>query len=604
MPLRAAWLALALGLPAWAAPEWLYVHSTHFELYTTAGAGTGRRAILFFEQVRGFFEKATGLRSQGGVETRIVVFRSGREYRPYRFNEFASAYYTGGRDRDFIVIGRVESGRDPTVVHEYLHLLIRHSGVKLPVWLEEGYAQLYSSLTPVGDRIQVGGVPPSVGATLSDKIWLKLDRLLAVDHDSPEYKEKDHAGIFYAQSWALTHLLNLDEAYRTRTRAFLEALQNGASSADAFRQVYGKSLPEVSADLNRYVRAAAVPAALFPFQLDKAAEAPEVRPASEWESGLVLAGVLEAIKKREEAGQAYQNLQQKFPNRWEAPAALGYLAWRAGEQDPRPHFARAAELGPTDPRFYYDYALLVATKDSSHPDRIALLQRAVDLKPDFDEAHQQLGYALLQARRYQQALSHFAQIRTAPREQLTRLYHATALAHLQLGQVDAARRAADTARKHAQTPEETAVADRLIAVLNRPAPAAVARSQPPPEQPNLAPSPPEPAPPELRRDPSAPRTAPAPAPPPPATVRVEGILERFECLGAVARLHVTAGGRRVVFAILDPKAVVVNRVETGGFEFSCGPQKPNRVIIEHDGRPEPKLGAAGVVGSIEFLPNP
>jgi len=594
-------LWLGLEPAAGAGPSWLKLRSAHFELYTTAGERTGRQTILYFEQVRGFFEKATGLRPKSGVETRIIVFQSEREFRAYRMNEFASAYYASVRDRDYIVIQRMDSGRDPSAAHEYMHLLIRHSGTKLPAWLNEGYAQLYSSLTPSGDSIHVGGVPPWVGATLTEKIWLKLDRLLAVDHDSPEYNQKEHAGIFYAQSWALTHMLNLDEAYRTRTSAFLEALHNGGDSPAAFLQVYGKSLQQVNADLNRYVRGASVPAALFPFRLDKAAETPEVQPAAEWESGLVLAGVLEAIKKREQARQAYLDLQQKFPTRWEAPAALGYLTLRARGSDPGPFFERAVELGSTDPELYYDYAVLLTAQERSAPRAIPLLRRAVELKPDFDEAHYQLGFLLLRDKSYQEALVHFSRLRQVSPDRASRLFSAAAYAHFQLGQKDAALQAAANAKKTAQSAEDVEAAERLWNRLN--APARMASALPSPEPRPQAPSEPDSGP-ELGRESPIPTPVPVSTPAPishrPPRERVEGTLERFDCLGKIARLRLLVAGERLALAILDPNAIVIERPDGGAAEFACGPQKGTPVVVEYEPGPDPELGTKGVVRGIKF----
>jgi hypothetical protein len=39
--------------------------------------------------------------------------------------------------------------------------------------------------------------------------WLDWNTLFAVDRESPYYNELDKMSIFYAQSWALTHMLML-----------------------------------------------------------------------------------------------------------------------------------------------------------------------------------------------------------------------------------------------------------------------------------------------------------------------------------------------------------------------------------------------------------
>src|SRR5712692_6176956 len=78
-----------------AADQWLKLKSSHFELYTTAGEKKGREAILYFEQVRDFFSKALK-QSKPAAPVRIIAFSSEKEYKPFRPNEFASAFYLAG----------------------------------------------------------------------------------------------------------------------------------------------------------------------------------------------------------------------------------------------------------------------------------------------------------------------------------------------------------------------------------------------------------------------------------------------------------------------------------------------------------------------------
>jgi len=40
-----------------------------------------------------------------------------------------------------------------------MHLLIRHMELKLPVWLNEGIAEVYSTLRPLAGKVAIGNVP-------------------------------------------------------------------------------------------------------------------------------------------------------------------------------------------------------------------------------------------------------------------------------------------------------------------------------------------------------------------------------------------------------------------------------------------------------------
>jgi len=139
---RNSLLALLLTLGStqalFPAEQWLKINSTNFELYTTAGEKKGRQAILYFEQVRGLFNKIVKSGAVSKAPVRIIAFQSEKEYKPYRFNEAADAYYQGSRERDYIVMKSIAQEYYPVAIHEYTHLVVEHSGLPLPAWLNEG----------------------------------------------------------------------------------------------------------------------------------------------------------------------------------------------------------------------------------------------------------------------------------------------------------------------------------------------------------------------------------------------------------------------------------------------------------------------------------
>src|SRR5215472_14598408 len=163
-----------LTVPAPAAEQhWLKLTSSNFELYTTAGERKGREGILYFEQVRDFFSKALpNTHSSSPAKVRIIAFRSEKEYAPFRPNGFATAFYQAGFDRDYIVMQNIAQENYPVAVHEFTHLLVRRSGFDPPVWFNEGLAELYSTLRPVGKKVRVGDLIPGRVIALQQNKWL------------------------------------------------------------------------------------------------------------------------------------------------------------------------------------------------------------------------------------------------------------------------------------------------------------------------------------------------------------------------------------------------------------------------------------------------
>ena len=353
-----ALIALTLvvtGLAPAADPKWVKLRSANFELFTSAGERAGRRTIQQFERTRGFFRQAMQREASNSMPVRILLFRSKKEYLPYRLSEAAAAYYLSGPDADLIVL--VAGNESSTAIHEYVHLLVRHAGLRLPLWIDEGLAELYSSMRQVGGKFVVGYAPPGNIATLRGENWVPLEQVVLAGHDSQHYTAKERAGKFYAESWALTHMLNLSQEYRPKVTDLLQLLTDGTPSVTALETVYGIPIEKLQRELQSYVRQDRLNARVFDIKLEKSAERPSAEPAAGLEVGLLLADLLAKTKKTEEARAMYEKVSSENP---EAPGpyeGLGYLEYRLGDKDQaRIHFGRAFELGSKNPRMLQRYA--------------------------------------------------------------------------------------------------------------------------------------------------------------------------------------------------------------------------------------------------------
>jgi hypothetical protein len=465
---RCAAVVLACALyppPVAAAEQWLKLTSSHFELFTTAGEKKGREALLYFEQVRDFFSKARfGSNSLPSTPVRIIAFRSEKEFAPYRINDSAIAFYLDGYDRDYIVMRSITEENYPVAIHEFTHLLVKHSGFDPPVWFNEGLAEVYSTLKPMGKQVAVGAVNTNTYYFLQQNKWLPLDTLLAVDRKSPYYNERNRTSIFYSESWALTHMLLLSPAYRPQHNKFVQSIAAGVSASTALWQTYAKTTAQVQKDLEQYMRGTRFNAAMFDVQLEKSAEEPEVAPAPPIESGTVLADLLAFTDKKDLARQAYESLAKDFPKSWEPEAGLGELLWHIQKpEDARTDLARAVELGTTDPRIYFDYAMVLREGNERNGGAaIAPLKRAIELDSGYQDAHRYLAYCLLENREYHEAIDQVKLVKTVKPEQAYSYYHSLAYAYFQIQKLDEAQKAGEGARKFARGAEETATAEDML----------------------------------------------------------------------------------------------------------------------------------------------
>jgi tetratricopeptide (TPR) repeat protein len=575
-PLFIALLCVSLPIPAAGSegPRWLKIQSPNFELFTTAGERNGREVARHFEQVRAFFLEAMGLGLKSGPPVRIVVFRSDKEFAPYAPNDFAAAFYLGAEDRDYIVMKSASSDHFPVAVHEYTHLLVKHSGIKVPVWFNEGLAELYSNLKPLAGKIEVGDIIVPHLLLLQQSKWIDLPTLLAVDYNSPLFG-KTHVGLFYAESWALVHMLYLGADYRPRLPALLEGIKSGAPAADTFRKAYGKPMEQVQKDLESYMRRASFNASLFNTRLAKAVDAPAVSDSSQLEAGLVLAEILANTREKAAAArELYNGLARDNPKDWRVEQGLARLSLREGQRgEALAHYARAAEFGSTNAKMYLDYGRLLRAADK-HAEAAAILKRATEIDPGDRDARLELGYAYVLADNHAEALAQFQLVKQVNEEQAFGYFHAIAYAYYRLGRKPEARSAISSCRKYAKSTEEIDRLDDLEDAVNYVPRVPVLRANG--EDPD--------APPKLKR-----REALAVA---------EGTLRQIDCMDGKIRMRIGVGADSLSFAILNPAAVAVR--EGASLDFTCGPQKPKRIRIEYEARQDAIPGTLGVVRTIAF----
>jgi tetratricopeptide (TPR) repeat protein len=593
------------GAPA----QWVKLETPHFELYTTAGEKKGREAILYFEQVRSFFLQASPSKHAPEFPVRIVAFRSESQYKPYRMNDSAVAYYTPGRDRDYIVMEDISAEHYPAAIHEYTHLIVKHAGLKLPLWLNEGWADLYSSLTPKGNKAEVGVLLPGRVQTLLNTKWLPLDVLASVDHNSPMYNERDKAGIFYAESWLLAHMLYLSPEYRTNFTQFVLALAKGQDTAQSFQSVYGKELKVVADDLNRYIKGGRFFAVLFDVKLEKSSEDPRVSDVSAFDAGLLLADLLSMVHKPEEARLAYRQLAQENPGQPEVQEALGYMEWHAGNQESaRQYFSQAFASGTKSAQMCYDYAVLESQTAGGGKTAIPILRRAVELKPDYVAARLQLGLLLTSERSYSEALDQLHQIQKIDPEQAPAYFLALAYSDLNTGHKDEARKNAESAKKWAKAAGDSEQADSLLRYLDesKASSTSAASAQPltkPGDQQSADNTDDRPT---LRHRPEPGIDGHETAHRNPFVKQddqmnhVEGMADSLECDGQSARFYILVGKTRMVFEIPNPSGVLIKHSGEAHHDFTCGVQKPFPVAVDYAVKPDAKKGTAGIVRELDF----
>ncbi len=163
-----------------------------------------------------------------------------------------------GPDKNYILLRLDADGEHPyaVVYHEYTHLLMSKAEW-MPLWLNEGLAEFYQN-TEIRDKdVELGEPSPENVQLLRENRLLPLATLFAIDHTSPYYHEENKGSIFYGESWALTHYLELKD-YRDKSHRvsdYAQLLAQNVDSVTAATRAFG-DLKQLQSTLESYVRQA------------------------------------------------------------------------------------------------------------------------------------------------------------------------------------------------------------------------------------------------------------------------------------------------------------------------------------------------------------
>lgn len=430
-------LLIASGALSFAADKYTVYETDHFELITDGSRGRAQEILAQFERVRSFFVKALATKDPV-LKPRIVVFQNEKTYRDYAINAVSAAHYISLPQRDYIAMGPTSGDHDRRVaVHEYIHLLVRYTDTPLPVWMNEGIAELYSNIEQIKKVVRVGTpIPEHVFRIRTD--WIPISEVVGAGHESKYYNRRQHAGPFYGISWALVHMLVLDDRYKNGFARLSSTLANGVEPEDAFRQVFSKSIAEVEKDLQTYIRANTIRVVQYEVEFDKVDEKVTPRPVTDYEWGVATADLLDGVRKHDQAAarlEALTNMQAQRPEAWES---LTLVRWRARLEGADTAFAKARSLGSLHPNIGYYAAAFVKDKTVARD----VLAAVVEKYPAYTDGRIRLAELQLYNREFQTSVNTLRSIPKITRRQAPNWFPAYIQASWYLGKVEDARSAA------------------------------------------------------------------------------------------------------------------------------------------------------------------
>ncbi len=366
---------------------WFRTSAEPFELYSNAPLDQTERfatRLLQLHQVLAHLNP--GQKIGASLPTRVFLLRDKTSLVDLGLSSPAdgvAGYFFSTHYGQFLVINADPRGLPlRTLYHEYLHHFVRAHLRFVPLWFNEGLAEYYSTFE-VRDGVALVGIERRNHLrTLNLERLLSIETLHETDHRSSLYNEKNRRSIFYAQSWALVHLL-LSDDYIEQTQEFLGQLSRGEPAQEALGSALAMSDLAIEIALERYLDAGQFRP--FAFELhetsapiaDTHAIAPEVAAAE-------LGRLYLELQRPQRARAAFDTALKIDPESSLALVGRGRLAAAGGDDGSAiAWFEQAINAGTSsaEPHFFLGELLLERVREQlrnadgvSHPGEESLVE--------------------------------------------------------------------------------------------------------------------------------------------------------------------------------------------------------------------------------------
>jgi tetratricopeptide (TPR) repeat protein len=349
--------------------QWFETRTAHFNIYSCGAPQEVNRVAAQLEEFCEAFALLGVTQAVASPPIVVMAFPDHESLKPFLplyhgQPENLAGFFQHGSDENLIVLSLPEAGAasmDMTVVfHEYTHLLFRGNDRIWPLWLKEGMAELYSTFETTGYNAVIAQPIDHHLRLLAHEPLMSLAELFAVGHDSPQYNERERQGIFYAESWLLTHFLVAGDnpVYTARFRNFRAFLKEGQAPVQAFTNALQTSLPAVESELRRYLARGQFTPIQFTFRENVAGgKTIATRNLTPVENYFRLGDELFRIDRLDDAEKFFTDAKKLAPASPLPYEGLGLLAaWREQHDETLREFKAALQRGSGSFLVHYLYA--------------------------------------------------------------------------------------------------------------------------------------------------------------------------------------------------------------------------------------------------------
>jgi tetratricopeptide (TPR) repeat protein len=457
---------------------WLQVTTPHFTVISDAGEKQARHIAGQFERMHAVFQKLLpGAKSAPDSPIIVLAVKNRRDFQtlvPASYLSKGSLDLAGlfleSNYRNYILVRLDTEGEHPysTVYHEYTHYITRH--LDLPIWLNEGIAEFYQNTDIDTHQIRFGQPDANDIQLLRSQSLLPLRTLFDVDHNSPYYHEEQKGTMFYAEAWALTYMLYLND-FNNETKLipnYIRALSSGQTSQAAAVTAFG-DLKKLQGGLSNLIGQSGFHLFTLAMDIPNDEASYKVTPMAATDADAYRAAILVSNDRMDDAQKLIDSVLAVDPKNALAYESEGLLHLRDHDLDAaRKSYTEAAALHSTSfLTWYYASVLTLRSGEHDDPSIETNLQQSLKLNPDFAPANNALSdYYASGHKNLDQALTlSILAVMEEPDNIEYRINNASL--HMQRNEIPSAIAVLEAARPFARTPAEVAILNARIDQIHR-----------------------------------------------------------------------------------------------------------------------------------------
>lgn len=400
--------------------QWIETRSEHFRVLTDSDEKQARQVLDEFERMRWTFHSLFPNANVDPVEPIVVL--AARNSKSFNAIE-PESYLAPGQmklaglfmrtyDKNYVLLRLDAEFAHPfaSVYHEYTHLQFSQDAAWMPLWLNEGLAEFIQNAKIRNKEVWLGEPSQDNVSYLHQNRTIPLPVLFKVDRNSPYYHEEQKGSVFYSESWALIHYLELADWERGTHQVddYVELVSLHVDPVIAAERAFG-DLNKLRNALDSYISASsyrqfAVSSAAA--RIDESSY--KVRTLTQGEADAIRADVLIGVGRVQEGKAALEAVLKANPGNVIADEAMGACEYREGHPaEALKWYSAAMKLSSENYFAYFTFANLAMSdgRGWNDPNIENALRTAIKMNPRFYPASEFLATLLSSLKRDEDAIA-------------------------------------------------------------------------------------------------------------------------------------------------------------------------------------------------------